>query len=472
MSRTKKLAANTVLFAVSNFGSKILTFLLVPFYTHVLNTAQYGTVDIIITTVSMLLPFVTLSMSDAALRFAMDPEVDSKKAFSSALFVVLVGNGLSLAIVPLITHLLKLNEYWFIVYVILFFNSLYSLSAQFSRGISKNVQFAAAGVIQTLVLVVSNIIMLIVFKMGVTGYLYSLVLSYLIPFIFLFFTSRLYKYLTFKIDKKLVGQMAKYALPLIPNTIFWWAMNALDKYVINYFHGTSLNGLYAVSHKIPTILNTFNVIFFQAWQLSAIEEVNAEDRRDYYSRVFYYLSLTMFWVMSAIMLILRPLFSVWTAPEYYDAWKCTPILLFATLFMSFSSFWGSNFIALKKTGGVLKSAAIGAAVNLGFNFLLIPKFELYGAAFSTALGFLVTWLVRVWDSRKELAVRINFRVFFTVLALLIAQIPLLHLSGYMIYQAALFVAVSVICFLSMRDMIRAVLKRLSGKLRRKKKDNG
>lgn len=470
MSRTKRLAANTVLFAVSNFGSKILTFLLVPFYTHLLNKAQYGTVDIIITTVSMLLPFVTLSMADAALRFAMDPEVDSRRAFSSAFFVVLVGNGVSLAIVPLITHILDLDKYWILVYAILFFNSLYSLCAQFSRGISKNVQFAVAGVLQTLVLIISNILMLVVFKMGVVGYLYSLALSYLLPFVFLFFASKLYNYFTVKIDKKIVGQMAKYALPLIPNTIFWWAMNAMDKFVINYFHGTALNGLYAVSHKIPTILNTFNVIFFQAWQLSAIEEVNSTDRREYYGKVFYYLSLTMFWVMSAIMLILRPLFSVWTAPEFYTAWECTPILLFATLFMCFSSFWGSNFIALKKTGGVLKSAAIGAAVNLGFNFLLIPRFELYGAAFSTALGFLVTWLVRVWDSRRELSVRVDPRVFIPVALMLIAQVPLLHLKYYIIYQAVLFVGVSIICFFAMKDMLSGILHKISGKLKRKKQN--
>ena len=469
MSRTKKLAANTVLFAISNFGSKILNFLLVPFYTRVLSTEQYGTTDIIITTVSMLLPFVTVSMADAALRFAMDPEVDSKRAFSSALAVIFAGNAAALGIVPLTIHFLALDGYWFYVYVILFANSLYSLAAQFSRGISKNVQFAAAGVLQTLVLVTSNILLIAVFHFGIEGYLYSLILSYLIPFLFLFFASKLYKYLTPKLDKKIVVQMVKYALPLIPNTIFWWAMNAMDKYVISFYYGKSLNGLYAVSHKIPTILNTVNIIFFQAWQLSAIEEVRSKDRKEYYASVFRYLSTFMLWVMSAIMFILRPLFALWTTPEYYDAWKCTPILLFATLFMSFSSFWGSNFIALKKTGGILKSAAIGAAINLGLNFLLIPRFELYGAAAATMVGFLATWLVRVWDSRKEITVSFDLKFFIPAAIIIIAQVPLLHTQYYTAFQGAAFAAVSVICFFSMRDMLSGVAGKLFSKLRSKKK---
>ena len=246
-------------------------------------------------------------------------------------------------------------------------------------------------------------------------------------------------------------------------------MNAMDKYVISFYYGKSLNGLYAVSHKIPTILNTFNIIFFQAWQLSAIEEVKSKDRKEYYASVFRYLSTFMLWVTSAIMFILRPLYAVWVAPEYYDAWKCTPILLFATLFMCFSSFWGSNFIALKKTGGILKSAEIGAALNLALNFLLIPRFELYGAAAATMVGFLATWLVRVWDSRKEITVSLDlkFAVFATLI--IVAQIPLLHTRYYMLYETAAFVAVTAMCFFSMREMLASLIKKLGSKLRSRNK---
>ena len=68
----KRLFSDTILFAISKFGSKILTILLVPLYTSVLSTEDYGTADIIITTACILYPILTLSISDATLRFTLD----------------------------------------------------------------------------------------------------------------------------------------------------------------------------------------------------------------------------------------------------------------------------------------------------------------------------------------------------------------------------------------------------------------
>ena len=91
MNKYIKLVKNSTVLLIANFGSKILSFLLIPFYTHVLTTEQYGTVDIITTTVSMVIPIITLSISEATLRFAIDSENDRGKILSNGLLVVLIG---------------------------------------------------------------------------------------------------------------------------------------------------------------------------------------------------------------------------------------------------------------------------------------------------------------------------------------------------------------------------------------------
>ena len=70
-----KLASNTLLFALGNFGSKILVFLLVPLYTNMLTTAEYGVSEILLTAVNLVIPFVSLSIQDATLRFALDKKI-------------------------------------------------------------------------------------------------------------------------------------------------------------------------------------------------------------------------------------------------------------------------------------------------------------------------------------------------------------------------------------------------------------
>ena len=68
----KDLTKNIGLFTISSFGTKIISFLLVPLYTLYLSTGDYGTMDLITTTVSLLIPVFTLNIQDAILRFSLD----------------------------------------------------------------------------------------------------------------------------------------------------------------------------------------------------------------------------------------------------------------------------------------------------------------------------------------------------------------------------------------------------------------
>ena len=67
MSAYRRLLSNTFLFSVSTFGSKILTFLLTPFYTSILSDAEYGVTDLIIQTGNFLIPLASIGVVNAAL---------------------------------------------------------------------------------------------------------------------------------------------------------------------------------------------------------------------------------------------------------------------------------------------------------------------------------------------------------------------------------------------------------------------
>ena len=82
MKEVKELAKNTGLLAIGQFGTKLLSFFLVPLYTYVLSTADYGTYDLMNTTVSLLVPILSLNICDSALRFPLDKNVDRKQVFS------------------------------------------------------------------------------------------------------------------------------------------------------------------------------------------------------------------------------------------------------------------------------------------------------------------------------------------------------------------------------------------------------
>ena len=68
MDKYKKLASNTIIFAIGTFSSKILSFLLMPFVTRMLTTADYGSADLIQQTVNVLIPIVTLQVDRKSTR--------------------------------------------------------------------------------------------------------------------------------------------------------------------------------------------------------------------------------------------------------------------------------------------------------------------------------------------------------------------------------------------------------------------
>ena len=78
MGKLKYLSKNIALFSISNFVSKILVFLLVPFYTNVLSTYEYGIADVIQVTLLLLVPMVTVNIGEAALRFGIE-EVNNRE---------------------------------------------------------------------------------------------------------------------------------------------------------------------------------------------------------------------------------------------------------------------------------------------------------------------------------------------------------------------------------------------------------
>lgn len=397
MGKYKKLAKNSFLFALSNFGSKLLLLVFVPFYTYVLGTEEYGTVDTLTTTISLLLPICTLVLHEAVLRFSMKSSVDNHSLVTNAAFAFGVSSALSLVTYFFFSYVDAVRDYWFMFYIILVFENLNYLLRQFARGIGRITLFAINGILNTSILVLCNLLFLLSFKMGINGYLLSIAISYIVCDFILLVFLRIDKLVRRKFyDKRLLKEMLVYCIPLIPNTVMWWVMNASDRYVIAFFLGLSANGIYAVACKVPSIINTLQQIFMQAWQLSAIEE--SESPGSFYNNIYGSLNVVLSLCASAILIIIKPFLSYFISSSYEDVWKYVPWLLIASVYSGMASFLGTNYMVKMKTQGVLHTSIVGAVVNLLLNLVTTPVFGINGPAFATAMSYFVLWVLRCRDA--------------------------------------------------------------------------
>lgn len=396
-NRSKFLFKNVGILTVSNFASKILVFLLVPLYTSVLSTEDVGIYDLAVSTATLLFPILTLNIVDAVMRFSMDASKSKEEIASIGLRIIV------LSILPIIVFLYVISnldifqrihglEQYILFYYI--FYALYQYLIQFSKGIEKVKFMGAAGVAATVTMIVSNILFLLVFKWGLTGFFVTNILSQAIPSCYLIIRIKLWDYIRFsRINNEVQKEMLVYCVPLIATVIGWWINHALDKYAVAFMVGVAANGLLSVSYKIPQIINTLQSIFIQAWQISAIKEYGGDDTSVFYGRAFIVINLLITAACSWLILLTKPLGHLLYQKEFFSAWQYVPFLLIASVLNSASGFLGPILSAKKDSKSMAMSALYGALANIIMNIVLIYFIGVQGATIATAISsFIIYWV--------------------------------------------------------------------------------
>ena len=465
------LAQNTLLFTISSFSSKLLTFFLVPLYTNILTTSDYGTADIISTSATVLMYVFTLNISSAVLRFAIDSKENKQSVLFYGLRVIFVGSAIMISglVACWLFNLIKWDWYCYIfLFLIYLGDSLQTLFYQYLRAVDKVKQMTFIAVLSTLVRLLSCVVTLVVFKMGVVGYLLSMVIGPMVSAV-----VSLIAVLPFSkekadkdYEKKLHRNMINYSIPLIFNQLGWWVNNSINKYFLIWLKGASLNGIFAVSYKISNLMSMLVNIFCQAWGISAIKEFDKTDKDGFFAKVYGAFSAGLAISCSGLVLLNLPLSKILFAKDFFAAWQYSSLLVFAMQFSGLGSFLGGIFSATKKNKNLATTTFISAAVNVFLNLVLIPKFSAMGAAIATAISFYVSWLLRLLFSRRYMKFKVNLMRDHIVYLLIIVQIILEHTPSHLFgLQVIAFLAICLLYFNQLKMYYDKILTIVANKLK-------
>ena len=287
-TKSNSLLKNTLLYSIGNLASKGLSFILVFFTTFYLSREDVGVFDLFLTTISLLTPIVTLQLTDAVLRWLIENNQFENKArvLTTSSFILLV--SIFIAIVGV---LIFQNFYPFLFYkellFLLGFQSFFLLFYQFQRAIADNKGYVLSSVFYTFLYVFLAILFLVFYDKKIEGLLYSNIIAAFFSTVFIVFRNKVFgyihgKYYSFQVAKELLY----YSIPLVPNSLSWWAISSANRYLIVLFLGVASNGIFAIAFKFPTIVLLLVNVFYLAWQEKAIENYNREDKDDYYSAIF------------------------------------------------------------------------------------------------------------------------------------------------------------------------------------------
>lgn len=410
MGKYKRLGKNVIFQAIGKFSSKILVFLLVPLYTSVLTTEEYGIADYVNVTINLLYPILTLIIVEAEVRFALDPDEDRKQVFTYSNIIGLFGILAAIALTPLLRINSILRDWYGLFILGLISWIVYEVFLNFSFGIDRVSTAATAGVVNTFSTIVATLIALLYFKAGVMGYLLANSIGNFIGAFYIFFKEKYFRFYTnpITINRTLCKNMLKYSIPMIPNSIAWWINNSADKYMIEFFHGASTMALLSVAYKIPSILVTVVSIFVSAWHISSVERFGTEENKVFFRNIYKLFNLILAFSTAVCLIFTKEIAFFLFKTDFYEAWTIVPILLIAYVFQGEATFLGSVFTANKRTNVLFVSTLIGSGVNVILNLILIPKFGNIGAAIATVCGYFIICSIRYISAGKVLSLNVTF----------------------------------------------------------------
>ena len=444
-NKYKTLAKDIVIFAIGNIGSKMILFFLVPLYTNTMTKDEYGIADLILTVSELVLPFVSVVIYDALLRFALSKNESKEDTLLVAYIVMAVGSALTLAITPIFIFYRSVSPWkWFLcIHIIL--SGFHLINMNYLKVTNNNVKYAIISLVQTLFMATLNIVLLVVYHMGVLGYLVANILSVLIAIILTLILGKIPSSLKkARFRKKLFSEMVRYSAPLIFNNISWWVVHSSDKMMVEGMLGEDSLGIYAVSAKIPSFINVIINVFSQAWGISSVKEFENTNDRKFYSSVFNLYMFLCFGVGIGIISVTKLFMKMYVSEAFYSAWKYVPTLLAAAAFAAVAYYYGSLYGAVKKSGRNMVTTLIAAITNVIVNVICIPLWGIYGAAIGTLVSYIVMSTMRMIDINRLLKIKIDYVRYILSCILILIQVVFVTLDRYGYYVSAAAVVLFIL----------------------------
>lgn len=458
MSRGQRFFKKTLIYTIGSFGSKFLTFLLLPLYTYLISISDYGYYDLIITTVSLAVPLITLQTQESIITGMLADEYDDMQIIKSTLNILIVNSLIAVILVLLINCVYKIRFIEYIVLIIIC-KSFSTIVQQYCRGLKNSKLYAFSGFLYTLIFLSLNVYQLIILKNGIRGLFISEIFASFFMTIYIILREKnIFKALFQKLDRKILKWIILFSLPLVPNALSWWIINASDRYVINFFMGSSANGIYAISYKFANILQTITGLVYLAWQEMSLDEYNSDDKDIFLSSSFNIYSNFLLTISIIGFCFTKYIVCLTMAPAYQDSWLYTGWLFLGTSFIALSSFLNTGYLVNNRTSQILKGTLIAGIINIVIDMMLINYIGIYAASFSTAISSFVLIILRIRDNKAFYKFNVDMKsfLFLTVLSSIIFISTSFYREDWFIILCLLIGIISFVYF--NKKLIKSILR--------------
>lgn len=409
MSRIKQFFQTALTYLAGNILSKLITFFLIPLYTNRLSTTEYGDYDLVITIVTLLVSVGFFQIWDGMFRMSFDSENENDKY--NVISICIKGYGMGIFVFSMlyfgVSRLLSFQNIWlpFAFGILLGAQYMYSFAA---RVFLKNKLFVISGAANTIVIAVTNLILIICFHMGVESLYYAQILGCTVQILIIEFRLHLIpNMLKYRMDYDRLKRILKFSFPLCIATISYWLLSGYTKIIINRVCGSDENGLFAIASSIANIAVIAVNVFQFAWNETAYLMANEENRSVMYRKCLDLLFCTVWVCCAGFCTAIGIIFPYYVGEAFQQSSVVIPYLMIGVSANAIAGFLGTLFMTEQKTSFIMVSTLLASGFNIAFSKLCTGAYGLLGAVLVLSMSFMILMVLRLMQIKKKLNIMIS-----------------------------------------------------------------
>lgn len=401
MSQAQQMLKHSSIYAVGNISRQLVGFIMLPVYTHYLTPADYGVIGLLVFLVSLFEIMLGGHMFQAVPKYYHQEETkeNKNKVVSTAFIVTTFFSGTACLIMSIFSTPISeitFGEEKYSIYVVIFSGlilthalELYSLT--YIRIKKRPWTFFNFSMAKLALQLTLNILLIVVYEMGLMGLALSSLISSIIMALIL--TAYTISGTGIRFNKGVARKIIIFSWPLWISGLIGLYIGSSNKYFIRVFSSLDDVGLYELASKFGFIgMMLIWSPFSQYWQTERFAIAKTENPYPAYSLAFRLIASLMILSGLSIILFSEIIIEIMSDQAFHSSTDAVPFLVIACIFQSLTIFNNFSFMYTSRTFEITKNNIVTALLTTVFYFVLIPSYGFVGAAVALAAGSIIQYL--------------------------------------------------------------------------------
>jgi len=404
--------------------------LTIPIFTRLLLPEEYGILSIFLSVISIFTILMGMNFHGSVARRYYEKDDEFKTFLGTNTIFLLVINAILLIIIFFIRDQLASffainGNLFFIAVVVSSFGFFTQIELAYLQASQQSEKYASISVIRNIITVAIAIIWVYLLKENrYMGKVYAQLITSGI--IFIFVINNLIKLSKFKFEKQHVKYALSFGVPLIPHALSGFILAQFDRVIINQISGSYETGLYSFAYNIGMLMNVFVMSMNKSWMPIFYENLknkayeNIENLGEKYIKITFLISL-------GLILFSREIVMIMADEKYFKALEIVPIVIMGYIGVFLYTLYAGYTFYRKKTGLISLFTFIAGFVNIGLNYMFIPKYGYIAAAWTTLISYFLLFALHYINAKfilkekvikeKNVIINLPILVIFTLLYL-------------------------------------------------------